>query len=432
MNGWPVFFYIHGGWLQFGTANTPPEVGAKLLSETTFEAVIVMPSYRLNAFGFLASKELETEARENGESVGNMGFWDQRMALEWTSRNIGRFGGNRDLITVGGYSAGSHSAFQQLSHDLDRPKEEAIINRVIMWSNGTGVQAKFLPEAQEQFDELLGVLGIPLDCSAEEKLTKLRNVPADRLVEVQSRLKISEFRAVSDGAFVNKQKIESIEDGTFARKLKERGIKILNGECAEEWNVYGSWRTPANSYEAVEIRLCADYPKKVVQKLMPIYFPAQRLPDKYKDWVDAFGKVYADLQVYALERGLADRLTKGGLTVGKDLLRYRIEWRAKCIDTIVPPEWGVTHSTDMAIWFWGNGTGDGLTADEKRTLAPWTELFSRFVKGEDVQWPLKGPKSVLRLTVDGKTEMCEDHLWDHGLAIWKAVNGKGDRSQAKL
>lgn len=105
-DGWPCYFYIHGGWLQFGTANTPDVALAPLLSETDFKCMIVMPAYRLNAFGFIASHELEVEAEKNGETVGNMGFWDQRTALEWTSRYIHLFGGDPNNITVGGYSAG--------------------------------------------------------------------------------------------------------------------------------------------------------------------------------------------------------------------------------------------------------------------------------------------------------------------------------------
>ena len=112
--GWPVFFYIHGGFLQWGDPNTPPKGLTPLLSETAFKAIIVMPAYRLNVFGFLASRELQAEAARYGETSGNMGFWDQRLALEWTSKNIGCFGGDAGNITVAGYSAGSHSTFQQL------------------------------------------------------------------------------------------------------------------------------------------------------------------------------------------------------------------------------------------------------------------------------------------------------------------------------
>ena len=430
--GWPVFFYIHGGWLQFGTANVGADVGAKLVGETAFKAIIVAPSYRLNLFGFLASKELEAEAKVNGEPVGNMGFWDQRLALEWTHKHIHAFGGDPDMITVGGYSAGSHSTCQQLFYDLGKPREKAIIKRAIMWSNGPGVQAKFLPEHQLQFDELLAVLQIPESLSANGKLQRLRQVSPHRLVGVLEKLKYCEFRALSDGLFVDRGAAEKINDGTYAREIKSRGIRILNGECAEEWNVYGIWRTPGNTYQDVYRRLVADYPEKIVNRLMPMYFPEKKLPSEYKEWMDAFGRVYADMQVYALERGFADRLAAGGFTVGRDLLRYRIEWRAKCVDDVLPPEWGVTHSSDIAIWFWGHGMGKGLTKQEMKILEPWNRLFADFVNQKDVQWPVKGAKEFLVLRSDGKTEMAKDHLWDHGLKIWNAVTENNEVSKSRL
>lgn len=45
--------------------------------------------------------------------MGNYGFWDQRMGLEWTHANIAAWGGNADNITIGGLSAG-----QLLTNDL--------------------------------------------------------------------------------------------------------------------------------------------------------------------------------------------------------------------------------------------------------------------------------------------------------------------------
>jgi carboxylesterase type B len=106
-----------------------PEALAELLSETAFKAIIVMPGYRVNAFGFLAGKELEDEARANGETYSNFGFWDQRTALEWTHDRIASFGGNKDNITVAGYSAGSYSTFQQLAYDVYLPQRSSIIKR---------------------------------------------------------------------------------------------------------------------------------------------------------------------------------------------------------------------------------------------------------------------------------------------------------------
>lgn len=384
-----------------------------------------MPAYRVNVLGFLASRELQAEAEREGDTAGNMGFKDQRLALEWTARNIGYFGGNSNNITVGGYSAGAHSTFQQLAHELYFvPDDKAIIKRAIMWSNSPGVQPKTLAEHQKQFEEVLSTLEIPLSLSDSQKLQRLRAIPYQKLVSILDQLKISEFRAVTDGTFISKDFIANINSGDFGRRMKARGIKLMNGECLEEHNLYRAWRTPQPQYEAVYTRLCADYPEKAVAKLMDHHCgKTHTLPPKYRDWQEFFGHCYADMQVHCLERGFQNALIKGGLEAGTDLLRYRFNWRAKCVDAALPPEWGVTHASDMAIWFWGL-YGQGLTDEEQSILRPWNEAFAAFVKGSrDVQWGTRDVKEMRRLNGDGTTDIWVDDRWEEGLEIWDVVNG---------
>lgn len=294
-----------------------------------------------------------------------------------------------------------------------------------MWSNGPGVQPKSLLELQQQFDELLDALDIPLTLSPSEKLSRLRETPADKIIAVTDGLAKSEFRALSDGHFISKTLIQSINDGSFARKVKERGVKILNGECRDEHYSYGTWRTPGNNYDAVYYRLVADYPEACVKRIMSVYCPDRKLPVWAKDWPDVFGKVYADVQVHTLERGFADKLDKGGLIIGKDLLRYRIDWRAKCVDMILPPAWKVTHGSDISIWFWGIGMGEGLTSEEKGVLKEMNSIFAKFVSGEDLQWSELGPRWVKRLTGRGTMDMWRDERWEDGITVWAAANGGG-------
>ena len=90
-----------GGFLQTGSANDCKPVA--LISETSFNAIVVSPGYRLNIFGFLASPDLIKAGCDP-----NCGLWDQRLALQWTYDNIDHFGGDSSNITVSGYSAGKY------------------------------------------------------------------------------------------------------------------------------------------------------------------------------------------------------------------------------------------------------------------------------------------------------------------------------------
>src|SRR4051812_42898203 len=116
-----------GGFLQWGSPNKLKMQA--FLSESPTKCIIVAPAYRLNIFGFLGSSEFLDSCPDVGV---NLGFWDQRTALQWTYENINYFGGNPANITVAGYSAGSHSVFHQLAYDLGLPDQKAIIKRVMM------------------------------------------------------------------------------------------------------------------------------------------------------------------------------------------------------------------------------------------------------------------------------------------------------------
>jgi carboxylesterase type B len=380
-----------------------------------------MPAYRLNLFGFLASQEL---CQDSGSTdiVANVGFWDQRLALEWTHENISYFGGDASNITVGGYSAGAHATFHQLAYDLGVSDSKSIIRRAIMWSNGPGLQPKSMTDAQVQFDELLNALHIPLDLSPAEKLTKLRDLDAKTLVKASARIKHHQFRATTDGSFVRHGLFHEIDGGGFAAQMLRRGIKLLIGECRDEHFIYGNWRPPKNSLKSLFKRLQADYPLAACEALVGHYYPGGRLPPDCRDWIDAFGRIYADIQIHALERGFVNALVRHG--AGGLVYRYRIEWRAKCVDKSVPKQWGVTHGTDMAIWFWGNG--ELLTRKEKKLVKhAFHDKLVRFINGEQMDWGTEHPLHLRRLTPKGTVEFGEDEGLERGLEVWKVLRKVG-------
>ncbi|PSN73429.1 paraben-hydrolyzing esterase precursor [Corynespora cassiicola Philippines] len=425
--GWPVLFYIHGGFLQVGSPNSINPIA--LLSETSLNSIIVIPGYRLNIFGFLSAAEL----LPSQDFTPNAGFWDQRLALEWTWQNASYFGGNASNITIQGYSAGAHSVFHQLRYDLSVPDSKGIIKRAMMLSNGPGVQPKSVAESQEQFEQLLSALQIPSSLSPADKLARLRSLPAKSLLEAARKIPLHQFRGVTDDSFIASHIVSELDSGLFAARLKRRNISLVIGECEAEYHMYGVYIPPSSmTIAALSARLKADYPSAAVDALMRHYFPNGRFPkDRFKNWSDAFGRIYADLQVYALERGMVSALVKHG--AGHLVHRYRIEWRAGCCDAWVRPKWGVTHTTDMAIWFWGNGFG--LSEGEKDVLRrAFIEPLASFVRGTSMDWKAKGLQ-LRTLKQDGSVVVEEDSRLEDGLRVWEVlgqVDGRGRVRESKL
>src|SRR3984957_4775679 len=95
----PVLFWIHGGAHIAGSGSVTD--GSALAKQG---AVVVTINYRLGPLGFLALPSLSMESSR--ATSGNYGLLDQVAALLWVHRNIEKFGGDPQNVTVFGESAG--------------------------------------------------------------------------------------------------------------------------------------------------------------------------------------------------------------------------------------------------------------------------------------------------------------------------------------
>ncbi|CAG2178506.1 unnamed protein product, partial [Oppiella nova] len=88
----------------------------------TNDVVVVAVNYRLGWFGFIYG--------DREDVPGNVGFYDQLLALKWIRENSHSFGGDRDRITIFGASAGSWS----VSAHIVSPLTRGLFRRAIMQS----------------------------------------------------------------------------------------------------------------------------------------------------------------------------------------------------------------------------------------------------------------------------------------------------------
>lgn len=100
----PVFVYIHGGGYGFGNGQTPM---GPIIHTNNGSFIAVVIQYRLGAFGFMSSDEV------NLFGVPNAGIRDQTFALQWVQTYVHFFGGDPTKVTIGGESAGGGSVMLQ-------------------------------------------------------------------------------------------------------------------------------------------------------------------------------------------------------------------------------------------------------------------------------------------------------------------------------
>ena len=178
-NPCPVMQWIYGGaWIigqneEFGLYD-----GSKIAM--THGVVVVAGNYRLDSLGWLALEELQHENADGHTDAGsapygNYGLYDQRLALQWTQRNIARFGGRAHDVTIFGESAGGFSVCQQMA----MPGSDGLFSRAIMesgdcdgpWLITDGADAK-------QFgDAYATAAGCPKTGDATARLACLRTLP---------------------------------------------------------------------------------------------------------------------------------------------------------------------------------------------------------------------------------------------------------------
>jgi carboxylesterase type B len=137
------------------------------------------------------------EARSFNEPVSNFGLHDQRTAFKWIQRFISGFGGDSNRVTAFGESAGSGSIAFHMCSDVP------LFNRAILMSGLPSTLSPInLRHKEAEYRALLGFCGINEE--DPDRLQKLKDVPAEKLVQSIMAVGMPMFHIYQDESFFSR------------------------------------------------------------------------------------------------------------------------------------------------------------------------------------------------------------------------------------
>ncbi|TBU41183.1 alpha/beta-hydrolase [Dichomitus squalens] len=226
----PVAVWIYGG--GFETGGTSGYDGTPIVKrsiELGEPVIYVSLNYRLNGFGFLASKEV----KEAG--VGNLGMQDQRQALRWVHKYISAFGGDPKKVTIWGESAGGISVALHLV--TNGGNTEGLFRAAFMQS-GSPIPIGDITEGQIVYDQLVEVT---LCSGAADTLQCLREVPYEVLkAAIDNTPGLFSYQPAlnevwiprADGKFLVDTPQRLVLQGSVAK------VPFVTGDCDDEGTLF--------------------------------------------------------------------------------------------------------------------------------------------------------------------------------------------------
>ncbi|PSR81463.1 Alpha/Beta hydrolase protein [Coniella lustricola] len=216
----PVMVYVYGGSLITGEASDATILPDGLILqsiENETPIIHVAMNYRLGFFGFAHTPELAAEGSLN------VGYKDQRLAMEWVRDNIKAFGGDPERITVYGQSSGASSiGIHLVSYGGARPVpfQQAILE------SGTfdvGILANYTPVLTQEIIEDLNCTSAltndTLACLRSLDSATVGNASLARYWIEQGINSGTLWLAAVDGDFLPDSPIDLVNTGRFASNV---------------------------------------------------------------------------------------------------------------------------------------------------------------------------------------------------------------------
>ncbi|QJY48420.1 carboxylesterase/lipase family protein [Pseudonocardia broussonetiae] len=385
----PVLVWLHGGGFSAGAgADYDPRRLARA------GLVVVTVNYRLGPLGFLALPELS--------GSGAFGIQDQQAALVWVARNAAAFGGDPELVTLAGESAGADGVCAQLAS----PAAGGLFARAVMQSGGCGTANvvdvigpgtgpvgdtwKALPVAEDMGEATADALG----CDDgrrddgrrddgrrdDDRLACLRALPVERLVGVPGYWS------------------PAVGTPTLPRRPSDvlaqaPPVPVLAGTVRDEGVLFTHAFLPtldASTFRTLLARAAGDRAREVGRA----YAPGDRSPSRA--WAD----VVTDRAYACPALATYDRLAGRGPVFAYEFA----DTRAPSPFAAPAPDLadGVVHGAEVPYLF-DLRPGPPLTAAQQGTATDLVAAWARFARTGDPGWPAWGAGGPVRTITAGAT-----------------------------
>lgn len=224
-----VLVWIHGGGFLSGSGSLDRSFLA-----ATENIIVASMNYRLSALGFLTLPP---------DAPGNIGLWDQHLALSWLKENMAAFGGDPTQITLGGQSAGAASVG---FHLLSPVSQDFFAQATLQSGASISPWAWVSPKEAEVRGRTLGHM---LGCSGSSNRVIMSCLQRKKPGEIMQKLPILSQKILLDTVFVPTTDGEFLTDAP--RKLLESGsfpVKpVLTGFTSTEGSLFVSGSAPGFS-----------------------------------------------------------------------------------------------------------------------------------------------------------------------------------------
>ncbi|CAE6452760.1 unnamed protein product [Rhizoctonia solani] len=354
----PVMVYIYGGAFYIGdTVGYPGTFILERASKIGKPIIYVAMNYRLGIYGFPPG-----QAAYNAGG-GNLGFKDQRLALEWIHKNIEYFGGDSNKVTIFGTSAGAVSVGVQTLYG--KGKIGGLFQGAILESGSPGTIRASKPNdpvREAAFQFIANATGCSSDPSPFECI---KNAPADVLSQANKDVFVVEpyYRAIGqaptifgpthapEDEFITEPIHELLRGGHFAK------VPFINGAQLDEGPIFVDGPTTNISSEQDIINwLTAHFPGlyfgisnvTAVKELLKFYPTSPAAGSPYGTGNNTFGRgaqykrfasLFGDFGFQAPRRDHLNSATNFGVKSWSYILKES--------SLNYAPEYGISHGGDV-------------------------------------------------------------------------------------